>query len=60
MSLWVILKFQDCILIFLAVVKGRKTGVGHAQLCLTLCDPRTAAHQASLPIGFFRQESWSG
>ena len=31
-----------------------------AQLCLTLCDPWTVAHQASLFIGFSRQESWSG
>ena len=28
--------------------------------CLTLCDPRTAAHQAPLSIGFSRQEYWSG
>ena len=30
------------------------------QLCLTLCDPWTVAHQASLSMGFFRQEYWSG
>ena len=30
----------------------------HAQLCLALCDPET--HQASLSMGFPRQEYWSG
>ena len=30
------------------------------QLCLTLCDPETAAHQAPLSLGFSRQEYWSG
>ena len=30
------------------------------QLCTTLCDPWTVAHQAPLPVGFFRQEYWSG
>ena len=28
--------------------------------CLTLCDSMTAAHQAPLSMGFFRQEYWSG
>ena len=28
----------------------------HGQSCLTLCDPRTTAHQASLFMGFSRQE----
>ena len=31
-----------------------------AQLCLTLRDPQTAAHQAPLSMGFSRQEYWSG
>ena len=31
-----------------------------AQLCPTLRDPKTAAHQASLSMGFSRQEYWSG
>ena len=31
-----------------------------AQLCLTLSDPWTAAHQAPLSMGFSRQEYWSG
>ena len=31
-----------------------------AQLCLTLCDPWTAAHRAPLSVGFLRQEYWSG
>ena len=26
----------------------------------TLCDPWTAVHQAPLPLGFSRQEHWSG
>ena len=30
------------------------------QLCLTLCDPLDNSHQASLPLGFSRQEHWSG
>ena len=30
------------------------------QLCLTLCDPRTIAHQAPLSMGFSRQEYWGG
>ena len=30
------------------------------QSCLTLCDPRTVAHQAPLSMGFYRQEYWSG
>ena len=30
------------------------------QLCLTLCDPWTVAHQAPLSILFSRQEYWSG
>ena len=34
----------------------------HAQSCLTLCNltPLTAAHQASLSMGFSRQDDWSG
>ena len=31
-----------------------------ARLCLTLATPWTAAHQASLSMGFFRLEYWSG
>ena len=31
-----------------------------AQLCLTLSDPWTAAYQAPPPMGFSRQEYWSG
>ena len=31
-----------------------------AQLCPTLCDPWTVAHQAPLSMGFSRQEYWSG
>ena len=30
------------------------------QLCPTLCNPWTAAHQTPLSMGFFRQEYWSG
>ena len=29
-------------------------------LCLTFCNPWTVACQAPLPIGFSRQEQWSG
>ena len=31
-----------------------------AQLCPTLCDPWTVAHQAPLSMEFSRQEYWSG
>ena len=31
-----------------------------AQSCSTLSDPWTAAHQAPLSMGFYRQEYWSG
>ena len=31
-----------------------------AQLCPTLCDPWTVAHQAPLSMGFSRPEYWSG
>ena len=30
------------------------------QLCPTLCDPRSEAHQAPLSMAFARQEYWSG
>ena len=30
------------------------------QSCPALCNPRTAAHQASLSMGFTRQKYWSG
>ena len=30
------------------------------QSCLTLCDPIDEAHQATLPLGFSKQEHWSG
>ena len=32
----------------------------HAQSCPALCDPRTVACQAPLPMEFFSQEYWSG
>ena len=31
-----------------------------AQLCPTLCDPMAIVYQASLSMGLFRQEYWSG
>ena len=30
------------------------------QLCLTLCDPWSVAHQTPLFMGFSKQEYWSG
>ena len=30
------------------------------QSCPTLCDPIDGTHQASLSLGFSRQEHWSG
>ena len=29
-------------------------------LCPTLCDPMTVVHQVPLPMGFPKQEYWSG
>ena len=52
-----------------ALLKNREFGpglgcaCGHAKLpqsCLTLCNPWTIARQAPLPMGFSRQEYWSG
>ena len=31
-----------------------------AQSCSTICNPRTLRYQASLSMGFSRQEYWSG
>ena len=47
------------------IIKGRqKNGVFVCvlvtQSCLTLCNPHTVAHQASLSMEFSRQEYWSG
>ena len=36
------------------------TATKSPQLCPTLCDPWTAAHQAPPSMGFSRQEYWSG
>ena len=41
-------------------VKLTRGGLLVAQLCPTLCDPWTVGHQASLSMGFSRQEYWSG
>ena len=30
------------------------------QSCVTLCDPMDCSLQASLSMGFFRQEHWNG
>ena len=32
----------------------------YAQLCLTVCNPKTVARQAPLSMEFSRQEYWSG
>ena len=39
---------------------GMKIGCLVAQVCLTLCNPWSGAHQAFCPWGFFRQGYWSG
>ena len=43
---------------------GRELGGGLCakllQSCRILCDPVTAAHQAPLSIGVYRQEYWRG
>ena len=41
-------------------VKLTRGGLLFAQSCLTLCNPWTVGHQASLSMGFSRQEYWSG
>ena len=56
----------NCLQSVLKVNSCRDTGfhlccVGSvAKLCLTLCDPGTAGHQAPLSMEFSRQEHWSG
>ena len=46
------------------VIKPRPAAAAAAakslQSCPTLCDPKTAAHQAPPSLGFSRQEYWSG
>ena len=39
---------------------ARHTCAKSFQLCPTLCNPMTVARQASLSMGFSRQEYWSG
>ena len=46
-------QFQDALFYAAAAAES-------LQLCPTLCDPWTAAHQAPLSLGFSRQEHWSG
>ena len=41
-------------------VDERKMKLLVSQPCPTLATPRTIAHQALLPMGFSRQEYWSG
>ena len=45
--------------VFLPLFILKKVKVLVTQLCPTLCDPRTVAHQAPLSMGFSRQEYWS-
>ena len=40
--------------------RGETSLVLATQLCLTLCDPMTTAHQAPVSVEFSRQEYWSG
>ena len=44
-----------------SVARGRESESESevAQLCPTLCDPWTVAHQAPPSMGFSRQEPWS-
>ena len=42
------------------VLTAAAAAAASLQSCLTLCDPETAAHQASPSLGFSRQEHWSG
>ena len=44
----------DCV-----CVHARMRSRWFAQLCLTLCDPWTVAHQGSLSMEFSRQEYWN-
>ena len=51
-----------CILlrIFVSVFISDESESEVAQLCLTLCDPVDCSSPAPLPMGFSRQEYWSG
>ena len=44
----------------LSILLHWTTAAKSLQSCLTLCDPKTAAHQAPPSLGFSRQEHWSG
>ena len=55
---WIIFKFADSFYWQLHSATESESEV--AQLCLTLCNPRTVACQAPLSMGFSRQEYWSG
>ena len=46
-----------CAFIYMCTYKQVHT---QAQLCLTLCDPMSVAHQAPLSMGLSSQEYWSG
>ena len=45
---------------FTSSLKKKKVKLLVFQLCLTLCNPWTVAHQAPLSMEFSRQEYWSG
>ena len=44
----------------LSLILYLKMKVLIARSCPTLCNPMDYSHQASLFMGFFRQEYWSG
>ena len=45
---------------YLTYMQSAAAAVKSLQSCPTLCDPIDAAHEASLSLGFSRQEYWSG
>ena len=55
-ALALLLGFYCVLFMFSAAAAAAKS----LQSCPTLCDPRDSAHQASLSLGFSRQEHWSG
>ena len=57
-NLWVCPQLKSQTLLYLIPVVH--VHANSLQSCLTLCDPMVCNHQAPLPIGFSRQEYWSG
>ena len=63
-GVWKMLLYQSDLIVSLRTSTWKWFRLGvlvkSRQSCLTLCDPWTAARQAPLSLGSFRQEDWSG